>query len=100
MTLLKKFLHAPINYCALAALVFAATPALAAEADVAAALAHPDRPSEEAANDARRKPAEILEKMIAGKLRKTLSEMSLTGQAYVMDTTQTVEAVLAVVADR
>ena len=40
------------------------------------------------------KPAEILEKMIAGKLRKTLSEMSLTGQPYVMDTTQTVEAVL------
>ncbi len=40
------------------------------------------------------KPAEILEKMIAGKLRKTLSEMSLTGQPYVMDTNQTVEAVL------
>jgi len=40
------------------------------------------------------KPAEILEKMISGKLRKTLSEMSLTGQPYVMDTTQAVEAVL------
>ena len=40
------------------------------------------------------KPAEILEKMIAGKLRKTLSEMSLTGQPYVLDTTLTVEAVL------
>jgi len=40
------------------------------------------------------KPAEILEKMIQGKLRKTLSEMSLTGQAYVMDTAVTVEAAL------
>ena len=40
------------------------------------------------------KPAEILEKMIAGKLRKTLSEMSLTGQPYVMDTAVTVEDVL------
>ncbi|HET6603906.1 MAG TPA: translation elongation factor Ts [Xanthomonadaceae bacterium] len=36
------------------------------------------------------KPAEILEKMISGKLRKTLAEMSLTGQAYVMDTQTTV----------
>ena len=40
------------------------------------------------------KPAEILEKMIQGKLRKTLSEMSLTGQAYVLDNTITVEAAL------
>jgi len=40
------------------------------------------------------KPAEILEKMISGKLRKTLSEMSLTGQPYVMDTSVTVEQVL------
>jgi elongation factor Ts len=40
------------------------------------------------------KPADILEKMISGKLRKTLSEMSLTGQPYVLDQNQTVEAVL------
>lgn len=40
------------------------------------------------------KSAEILEKMIQGKLRKTLSEMSLTGQVYVMDTSVTVEAAL------
>jgi len=37
------------------------------------------------------KPADILEKMISGKLRKTLSDMSLTGQPYVMDTNVTVE---------
>jgi elongation factor Ts len=37
------------------------------------------------------KPADILEKMISGKLRKILSDMSLTGQPYVMDTSVTVE---------
>jgi elongation factor Ts len=42
----------------------------------------------------RTKPAEIQEKMIGGKLRKTLAEMSLTGQPYVLDTSSTVEAVL------
>ncbi len=40
------------------------------------------------------KPQEILEKMIAGKVNKTLAEMSLTGQPYVLDTNQSVEAVL------
>ncbi|MDX2300194.1 MAG: translation elongation factor Ts [Xanthomonadaceae bacterium] len=42
----------------------------------------------------RAKPAEIQEKMVAGKINKILSEMSLTGQNYVLDTNQTVEAVL------
>ena len=40
------------------------------------------------------KPAEILEKMIGGKVNKALSEMCLTGQPYVLDTNSTVEAVL------
>ena len=40
------------------------------------------------------KPAEILEKMVAGKIAKTLAEISLTGQPYVLDTNQTVEAAL------
>ncbi|MBU6198762.1 MAG: elongation factor Ts [Xanthomonadaceae bacterium] len=34
----------------------------------------------------RAKPVEIQEKMIGGKIRKTLAEMSLTGQPYVLDT--------------
>jgi elongation factor Ts len=42
----------------------------------------------------RAKPAEIQEKMMAGKINKLLSEMSLTGQAYVMDTNMTVDAAL------
>jgi elongation factor Ts len=40
------------------------------------------------------KPADILEKMIAGKVSKTVSEITLTGQPYVLDTNQTVEAAL------
>ena len=40
------------------------------------------------------KPPEILEKMITGKLAKTVNEICLTGQSYVLDTNMTVEAAL------
>lgn len=40
------------------------------------------------------KPAEVLEKMISGKVRKTLAEMCLTGQPYVIDPNVTVEEAL------
>ena len=40
------------------------------------------------------KPADIIDKMISGKLRKAFAEVSLTGQAYVMDTGSTVGDVL------
>ncbi|WP_147651533.1 translation elongation factor Ts [Vulcaniibacterium gelatinicum] len=40
------------------------------------------------------KPAEILEKIISGKLNKIVSENTLYGQPYVLDTNQSVEAVL------
>jgi elongation factor Ts len=36
------------------------------------------------------KPADILEKIIAGKINKIVSEMTLTGQPYVLDTNLTV----------
>jgi elongation factor Ts len=42
----------------------------------------------------RQKPADIQEKMISGKLRKVLSEMSLTGQPYALDTNSSVEEAL------
>ncbi len=42
----------------------------------------------------RAKPAEIQEKMIGGKIRKTLAEVSLTGQPYVLDTNVNIEAAL------
>ncbi len=40
------------------------------------------------------KPAEILEKMIGGKIAKIVNEVTLTGQPYVLNTDQTVEAAL------
>jgi len=40
------------------------------------------------------KPAEILEKITSGKVNKVISEMTLTGQAYALDSNVTVEAIL------
>jgi len=40
------------------------------------------------------KPAEIVEKMVQGRLRKYLAEITLLGQAYVKDTDQSVEKLL------
>jgi elongation factor Ts len=42
----------------------------------------------------RNKPAEILEKITGGKVRKAISEITLLGQAYVVDSSSTVEDVL------
>ncbi|WP_149193851.1 translation elongation factor Ts [Luteimonas suaedae] len=42
----------------------------------------------------RAKPAEILEKIISGKLNKIVNEVTLYGQPYVLDTNQSVEAAL------
>ena len=40
------------------------------------------------------KPADILEKMISGKIAKIVNDVTLTGQPYVLNTDQTVEAAL------
>ncbi|RRN58594.1 elongation factor Ts [Pseudoxanthomonas sp. SGNA-20] len=40
------------------------------------------------------KPAEILEKIISGKINKIVNEVTLYGQPYVLDTNQSVEQVL------
>ncbi|WP_407351916.1 translation elongation factor Ts [Luteimonas sp. R10] len=42
----------------------------------------------------RAKPAEILEKIISGKINKIVNEVTLYGQPYVLDTNQSVEAAL------
>jgi elongation factor Ts len=42
------------------------------------------------------KPPEIIEKMVSGKVAKTVNELCLTGQPYVLDTNQTVEQALKV----
>jgi len=43
----------------------------------------------------KQKPAEIQEKMIAGKIKQTLNEISLTGQPFVLDTNVSVGDALA-----
>lgn len=59
MYLSRKLLNTLATSCALSALVFTGSMAAAA-ADVAAALTQSGRPSEDAADDARRKPVETL----------------------------------------
>jgi elongation factor Ts len=46
------------------------------------------------ADQAKGKPADIVKKMVDGKLRKFLGEITLLGQGFVKDPDQTVEAVL------
>jgi elongation factor Ts len=41
------------------------------------------------------KPAEILEKIISGKVQKIVNEVTLTGQPYALNTDQSVGQVLA-----
>lgn len=60
MNLSKKYLLSFISSCSLAAFAFASGAASAATADVASALAHPDRPSADGAADALRKPDQVL----------------------------------------
>jgi elongation factor Ts len=66
-------------------------------ADVPAAAQDAERKVIEAqtAEQAAGKPADIIKKMVDGKLRKYLSEITLLGQAFVKDPDQTVEKVLA-----
>jgi elongation factor Ts len=65
-------------------------------ADVPAAVQDSERKVIEAqtAEQAAGKPADIAKKMVEGKLRKFLSEITLLGQAFVKDPDQTVEATL------
>jgi elongation factor Ts len=64
--------------------------------DVPAAMQDAERKVIEAqtAEQAKGKPPEIAKKMVDGKLRKFLSEITLLGQGFVKDPDQSVEAVL------
>ena len=66
-------------------------------ADVPAAVQDAERKVIEAqtAEQAAGKPADIVKKMVEGKLRKFLGEITLLGQAFVKDPDQTVEKTLA-----
>jgi elongation factor Ts len=66
-------------------------------ADVPAAVQDAERKviAAQTAEQAAGKPADIVTRMVEGKLRKFLSETTLLGQAFVKDPDQTVEKVLA-----
>jgi elongation factor Ts len=65
-------------------------------ADVPAAAQDAERKviAAQTAEQAAGKPADIVQKMVEGKLRKYLSEITLLGQAFVKDPDQTVEKTL------
>jgi len=76
--------------------VAAQRPQFLKAADVPAPVQDAERKVIEAqtAEQAAGKPADIVKKMVDGKLRKFLSEITLLGQAFVKDPDQTVEATL------
>lgn len=81
MHISRKLLLNLASGLSLAALALANGSALAQAADVAAALAHPERPAEDRADDARRKPAETL--AFAGlQTGMTVLEMEAGGGYY------------------
>lgn len=76
--------------------VAAQRPQFLTAAEVPASVQDAERKVIEAqtAEQAAGKPAEIVQKMVDGKLRKFLSEITLLGQAFVKDPDQTVEKTL------
>lgn len=74
--------------------VAASNPVCISEADVPSELLEKEKEilTAEAADSG--KPADIVEKMVQGRLRKYLAEITLLGQAYVKDPDQTVEKLL------
>ncbi len=74
--------------------VAASQPVCIGEADVPADLLDKEKQILVAEAAESGKPAEIVEKMVQGRLRKYLAEITLLGQDYVKDTDQTVEKLL------
>jgi elongation factor Ts len=78
----------------LAMQVVAASPRYLTPADAPAEHVAKEREIETAKALAEGKPAEIVAKMIEGRLRKSLNEFALTGQPFVKDSAVTVEKLL------
>jgi len=74
--------------------VAATNPVCIGESDVPAELLEKEKELLTAEAGESGKPAEIVEKMVQGRLRKYLAEVTLLGQAYVKDPDQTVEKLL------
>jgi elongation factor Ts len=74
--------------------VAASNPACVSEADIDPALIAKEREIFSAQAAESGKPAEIIEKMVEGRIKKFLKEVTLTGQPFVKDPDQTVEQLL------
>ena len=74
--------------------IAASNPVCIAEEDVPAELLEKEKAILMAEANDSGKPAEIIEKMVQGKIRKYLAEVTLVGQAFVKDTDQTVAQLL------
>jgi len=78
----------------LAMQVVAASPRYLTPADAPADMVAKEREIETAKALAEGKPAEIVAKMIEGRLRKSINEFALTGQVFVKDPDLTIEKLL------
>jgi elongation factor Ts len=74
--------------------VAAANPAYVGPADVPAAVLDKERSILAEQTKAEKKPPDIIAKMVEGRLRKYLAEITLVGQAFVKDPDTTVEKLL------
>lgn len=74
--------------------IAASKPACVSEADVPAELIEKEKEIFAAQAAESGKPAEIIEKMVAGRIKKFLKEVTLLGQPFVKDPDQTVEQLL------
>ena len=75
--------------------IAATNPAAIAEADVDPKLLASEREIYKAQAEQSGKPADIVEKMVLGRVKKFLKENTLLGQGFVKDPDQSVEALLA-----
>ena len=75
--------------------IAAANPICVDESDVPVELLEKEREVHQAQAANSGKPPEIIEKMVSGRLKKFINEITLTGQSYVKDADKTVAKLLA-----
>lgn len=74
--------------------IAASNPLCVAETDVPAEVIEKEKEIQSAQAEQSGKPADIVEKMVAGRIRKFVAEVTLTGQAFVKDPDTTVGKLL------
>lgn len=74
--------------------IAASNPVCISEADVPSALIEKEKEIQAAQAEQSGKPAEIIEKMVSGRIRKFIAEITLTGQPFVKDPDTTVGKLL------